>query len=220
MVVVAVIAAVIAVAAIVALGVTRGALRDARRHGDELSADLTAAHGELSSARDELSSTRTELAASRADVDVRDALLQSLWGLELLRVVREWAVTGGDVPGDDASVAAHTGAELVMALRMELDRQREESGIPGELAPSTAVGALPVSTALAALRLVEEVMAVVSRPSEGLTVRAVVDGDELVVTMQLDEAEPDVPAIVRGLATGAGASVAVDGTSVTLRLPA
>jgi hypothetical protein len=143
-----------------------------------------------------------------------------LWSLVLLRVAREWAVTGGEVPGGDESVAAHTGAELTMALRMELERRREESGIPGELAPPTAIGAVPVPTALGALRLVEEVLAVVARPSEGLVVGALVEDGTLVVTVTLEAAEADVPAVVRELAAGAGGSIVVDGSSVALRLPA
>jgi hypothetical protein len=140
-----------------------------------------------------------------------------MWSLELLRVAREWTVTSGGAD-DVAPVAADTAAELTTALRLELDRRREETGVPGEVGGvSLADGQVPVASALAALRLVEEVLAAVSRPSEGFTLGLRSDDDSLAATITLDAVEaPDVPAVLREVATGAGASIAVDGAVVTV----
>jgi hypothetical protein len=210
-VVVAVVLGVVAVAALAALTASRRALRDARGRGDELAAALAVAQSDAADAERALAVARDEAAAA-------DALVHALWALELLRVAREWALTSGGA-GEPDAVAVDTGAELLTALGMELDRQREEMGIPGELDTSVVLGELPVSTALRGLRVVEEVLAAVSRPSEGLTVAAGLDErGALVVTITLEEASADVPALVRDLAAGAGASVVADGPAVVVRV--
>jgi hypothetical protein len=195
--------AVLTLAALAALVVRDRARRDAERRAESLAA-------ELASVRDEVVSAH-ELAARR------DVLVHSLWSLDLLRVGREWAASGS--AHDDATVAVDTAAELAMALRLTLERQREETGVPGDLVASD-LSDVPVATALAALRIAEEVLAVVSRPSEGVVVRLAGAGDDVVVSISLDETVPDVPAVVRALAEGAGASLVVDGSTVTVRLPA
>jgi hypothetical protein len=147
--------------------------------------------------------------------EVGDALVRSMWSLELLRVAREWSATSGGAD-DVAAVAVDTGAELATALRLELDRRREETGVPGELEDASLTG-VPVATALAALRLVEEVLASVSRPSEGFSVALASDDDALAATITLDVVDaPDLPAVLRDVAGGAGASIDVDGNVVTV----
>jgi hypothetical protein len=200
--------------AVVAAGIV-GAVVLSRRVKDEAArADATAA--ELASARAERRASGDERAAAVARADAADALVRSMWSLELLRVAREWAVTGGGAD-DVAPVAADTGAELTTALRLELDRRREETGVPGELGV-VSLADVPVASALAALRLVEEVLAAVSRPSEGFTVALRSGGDaSLAATITLDAVDaPDVPAVLRDVATDTGASIAVDGAVVTV----
>jgi TRAP-type C4-dicarboxylate transport system permease small subunit len=201
---------------VVAAAVVGGVVLSRRMTDEAARADAAAA--ELASARDELEAARGERddAADRADAG--DALVRSMWSLELLRVAREWAATSGGAD-DVAPVAADTGAELATALRLELDRRREETGVPGELG-RVSLAAVPVASALAALRLVEEVVAAVSRSSEGFTVALRSDDDALAATIALDAVDaPDVPAVLRDVATAAGASIAVDGTAVTVTVP-
>lgn len=207
---------VVAVGAAVVLGVTLGRrLRDERARADGLEGALAASRVDASAA-----SAARDGAVARAEG--LDALVHSLWSLELLRVAREWTLTNGDV-GAVTTVAADTGAELTTALRMELERRREESGIPGELDASPAsaatLGSLPVASALGTLRFVEEVLAAVSRPSEGLTVGVRVDGARVVATITLDAADADVPPVLRDVAADAGATIEVDGATVTVALP-
>ena len=206
MAVAAVVLAVVALAAVVALVVSRRSLRETERRAGSLASELAAA--------------RAEVDAARADRAAGDALVHALWSLDLLRVGREWAAsvaTASD--GDDEPVAVETAAELATALRLTLERQREETGVPGALVASE-LGDVPIGPALTVLRVVEEVLASVSRPSEGVAVRLAggADGD-VVVTVTLDATDADVPVVVRGLATAAGASIVVDGPTVTLRVP-
>ena len=157
------------------------------------------------------------LAVAREGLTAADALIRSLWSLELLRVAREWMVTGGALPD---TVAADVAAELTTALRMDLERHREETGIPGDLDASRALdGDVPTATALTAFRLTQEVIAVTARASDGFTVRASLDDGALAVAVALDAADADVPAVVHAIAAGAGATVTVDGPTVTLRFP-
>lgn len=195
--------AVLTLAALAALVVRDRARRDAERRAESLAAELASVLDEVVSAH--------ELVARR------DVLVHSLWSLDLLRVGREWAASAS--AHDDATVAVDTAAELAMALRLTLERQREETGVPGDLVASD-LHDVPVATALAALRIAEEVLAAVSRPSEGVVVRLEGAGDDVAVSISLDETVPDVPAVVRALAEGAGASLDVDGSTVTVRLSA
>jgi hypothetical protein len=197
--------AVTAAVALAALGALV-AERRARRRIEARAADVAR----------ELAAVREQLVVAEANVGGGAALVHALWSLDLLRIGREWAAAGGS--HDDPTVAVDTAAELAMALRLTLERQREETGVPGEVI-GTDLPDVPVATALAALRVAEEVLAVVSRPSEGVEVRLAGDDDAVVVTIALDATQPDVPAVVRALAAGAGATIDVAGPTVTVRLP-
>lgn len=198
----------VAVASVVGLVATRRELGGARRSIQQLRSDLS----DAAQARED---AERALASARDDIARHDALVHSLWSLDLLRVGREWAAAGG--AHDDSTVAVDTGAELAMALRLTLERQREETGVPGEVAAADLDG-VPVATALAALRIAEELLAVVSRPSEGVAVRLAVATNGVVVTISLDATDADVPPVVRALVERAGASITVDGPTVTVRV--
>jgi hypothetical protein len=206
----------VALALVVAAAVGGGVVLSRRVKDETARAD--AATAELASVRDDLRAVGDERELAVRRRDAVDALVRSMWSLELLRVAREWAVTSGGAD-DVAPVAADTGAELTAALRLELDRRREETGVPGEL-DDVSLADVPVATALAALRLVEEVLAAVSRPSEGFTVALRAGEDALTATITLDAVDAlDVPAVLRDVATGAGASIAADGAVVTVTVP-
>jgi hypothetical protein len=218
-VVVALVAAVVvAVAAVAGTAVLTRRVRQEAARADAALADLASACADLASARADLEAVGAERDGAARRGAAADALVRSMWSLELLRVAREWTVTSGGAD-DVAPVAADTGAELTAALRLELDRRREETGVPGEL-DGVALADVPVATALAALRLVEEVLAAVSRPSEGFTVALRSGDDALAATIALDAVDaPAVPAVLRDVASGAGASIAVDGSVVTVTVP-
>jgi hypothetical protein len=206
-------ALVVALVLVVAAAVGGGVVLSKRVKDEAARAD--GALAALASARAELDVVGAERDAVARRAEAVDALVRSMWSLELLRVAREWAATSGGA-GDVAPVAADTGAELTAALRLELDRRREETGVPGELA-GVSLADVPVATALAALRLVEEVLAAASRPSEGFTVALRSGDDALAATITLDAVDAaDVPAVLRDVASGAGASIAVDGAAVTV----
>ena len=210
-------ALVVVLVVMVAAGIVGGIVLSRRVKDEAARADATAAA--LASVRQELRALGEERDAATGRADAGDALVRSLWSLELLRVAREWAATSGGA-GDVAPVAADTGAELTTALRLELDRRREETGVPGELG-DVSLADVPVASALAALRLVEEVLAAVSRPSEGFLVALRSRDDaSLAATITLDAVDaPDVPAVLRDVATDTGASIAVDGAVVTVTVP-
>lgn len=209
--------AVLVVLVLVVAAAVVGATVLSRRVTDE-AARADASEVELASVREELRALGDERDACRRRADAGDALARSMWSLELLRVAREWAATSGGVD-DVAPVAADTGAELTAALRLELYRRREETGVPGELG-GVSLADVPVTTALAALRLVEEVLAAVARPSEGFTVSLQSGDDAVAATITLEAVDaPEVPAVLLDVATGTGASIAVDGAVVTVTVP-
>ena len=79
--VLAIVLAVVAVAAVAALVVSRRALADAARRHEAL------AH-EFDAAREEAAAAAATLAVAREGLTAADALIRSLWSLELLRVAR------------------------------------------------------------------------------------------------------------------------------------
>lgn len=103
--------------------------------------------------------------------DDHGARLEGLWSLELLRSARTWAVyaPGAEPP---PRTPADPGAELVTALQLELERLREEAGLPGELRVD-AVPRLSAGDALVLLRLATEALAAAARVADAVDVAVV-----------------------------------------------
>jgi hypothetical protein len=108
----------------------------------------------------------------------RPELIEHLWSLELGRVDREWRVAAAQVHAPDPPLAATDDGAFGRALEMELDRLLEEVGAPVVL--RTSVGSEPdPATALLALRVAQELVAVAARQ---------LDAVDLVVTIAPDGA--------------------------------
>lgn len=176
---------------------------------------VTSARADADEARGQAAAIEARAAELRRGAEALDRLVAALWELELLRQSRVWEVIAAGMPGP--SVAADTGAELTAALEMELQRVREEGGVPGEMGKSD-VGDVPVPAALVGLRLSQELIASLGRTSDWLNVTAHVRGGELIVAIEAS-AQAQVPSVVRDLARRAGAAVGGSGHTVEVRIP-
>ena len=151
------------------------------------------ATAEVAELRAQLESERSAAENDRAAAEDRgreagrQSVADPLGGLEVDRAARQWRdAMGGTV---DGSTPASPADALVAALGWELERLREEVGVPAVL-ESEVPAWLPPSTALVALRLTEEVLAGLVKRSDSLEVRlgtvGVLDGGgEPALTVQV-----------------------------------
>lgn len=188
--------------------------REAEERAGAAEAAREAAIADAAAERERAGAIERRTAAARRRAGALEQLVGALWELELLRQSRVWTALTAGMPGP--SVAADTGAELAAALEMELQRLREEGGVPGELVKAD-VGDVPVSAALSALRLAQELIAGLGRSSDWLNVTAQVRNGELVVAVEAD-GQAHVPSVVRDLAARTGATVGGSGHTAEVRV--
>ncbi|HUF32752.1 MAG TPA: hypothetical protein VMN58_06045 [Acidimicrobiales bacterium] len=211
-----VVAGLVAVALAVALAVLL--VREhlgARAAGRRSDAMVAALRSELADAEEHVEQARdglrvAERAATEASerASVAEDVATSLWLLEVERAERAWRESV--VPLEDADAARSTGAQLEVAVRWELDRLREEAGVPTAVR-GTLGAALPAATALVALRATQEVLAAVTRCCDEVDVELAdnpQDGLTIVVTGGGQVAPFELPAGVAGaVATRCGTLV-------------
>ena len=159
----------------------------------------------------------------------RDGAVPTLWAFELLRVERTWRQAMGPMAEPPPTVGQDPGAELAVAVGMELDRLREEAGLSSERRGRPGTDVSPAG-ALLTLRLVQELLATVGPAADHLDVELAEDGARTVVTLRAEGWDADaadlaaVP-LLRGEAerAGGGLTVTDDGTGaqvVELRVAA
>ncbi|MCZ7527145.1 MAG: PAS domain-containing protein [Acidimicrobiia bacterium] len=161
-------------------------------------ADVAERDLEREVARADLLADRLDAAAARADepeqhperLPVRPlpgrtptagspATLRALWALERLRQAREWGSVAPPVPagGDDLS------DELRAAIELELAMLRDEIGTDGDLVEDWVDAPIPAASALAALRVAQEVMGAVAKRADKVDVGLRADSGGLVLTL-------------------------------------
>lgn len=155
------------------------------------------------------------------------ASLRALWALELMREERSWRLAGGDQGRPPAPVRRDPGAELEVALRMTLDRLREEVGTPSSL-KCEMVDKVSSDVALCSLRICQELVASVARHCDAVDVHVRTDEGDLLAEVVGegwdDDAEVAAASIYQATAERLGGSfvvapVANDRLVTTLRIP-
>jgi hypothetical protein len=200
------------------LATTRQALTDSLRQHDETRANRDETAAELDAAQRQLATREGQLEASEAEVVMTrrrldettvaasaaeswaqsaEAELEALWSLELTRSERRWEHSVAPGPGA-ASPFADSNDLLRLAVETEASALREEVGtrISVDWQLDTEVG--PV-TALALLRLAQELMTTAAPRSEEIVLR--VDGGERDVTVTLDAVDERDERVTTALAS-------------------
>ena len=111
-----------------------------------------------------------ESAEARGRLTGRQAVADPLWALEIGRAARQWRDAMGGFGGASAAVPESPSTALVAAMGWDLERLREEVGVPATLETDVPTW-LPPATALIGLRLAQEIVAAVVKESDSLEVR-------------------------------------------------
>jgi PAS domain-containing protein len=206
------------------LEVTRGELDQRATELDavEAGAQLRAAEAEVAAATDAPMPDDDEAegnAEAGADDPVGAAAaapagaVPTLWAFELLRVERTWRQAMGPMATAPPTVDQDPGAELAVAVGMELDRLREDSGLSSERRGRPGTDVSPAG-ALLALRLVQELLAAVGPAADHLDLEMDEDAGRTAVTLRAegwdaDAADLGAIPLLRGEAERAGGGLAV-----------
>jgi len=178
------------------------------------------------SARSVPGSRQGRVAQSVSDVSQEPALdtpqtapLRALWTLEMARLQRQWSLaTAGMSP--PPSLSERPTDALLRALAMELDLLRDDVGIPGQL--RVRLEEIDATTALVVLRLLQEVLAGLSRSADEVDIVLSEQGETLSCRITFTATgsqelrhDPAVAAAVRDV----GGEIMVEHSVVTVRLP-
>jgi hypothetical protein len=243
----AVVAIVVALVAARAVHVTRAASTRRIEESERRRADAERRSGELTARADEADrralrfGTRVgELEALAAELDThiddlerqigreaaRHGLPDALWRLELVRQHRlGWG--RGPVPGGGEALA-RSADRLAGALAAEMELVREDVGTFAELGACSLDERLDASRALAALRMVQELLAAVAKRSEEVAVEVRSLPEGLGITLSCAGWTPDgddlsAVEVVSAAARELGGTVAVNQESgaffVSVALP-
>jgi hypothetical protein len=110
-----------------------------------------------------------ELAEAVARRDEK-AMANAMWALELERSYRQWRDVIVPDPTSARPFEATTGQQLAFAVSQEVERLREEVGVSIRFEGTLAVD-LEAETALGALRISEELLALAAKSADEIVVR-------------------------------------------------
>lgn len=119
-----------------------------------------------------LSSRARELEKELAEAVARrdeKAMAKAMWALELERSYRQWRDVIVPDPNSERPNEATSGQQLAFAIGQEVERLREEVGVAIGFAGELTVE-LEAETALGALRIVEELLALAAKCADEIVV--------------------------------------------------
>jgi hypothetical protein len=175
-------------AATVTLEDTKAHVATARQERDDTAARLAAAEAEVVAAHraTEYAEARANLAESglafrRQEMafSVARAQLEALWSLACLEQGRAWRLTMA-LPLDPATPSGPDS--LATAVEREIDRIREETGTPGEVAAALP-DELGAGDAMVVLKALQGLMAVLTRYSDAFDLKMGVETGQMVATL-------------------------------------
>jgi hypothetical protein len=155
-----------------------------------------------------------------ADIEGRVAAIGALWGLERVRLEREWA----EVTGSTAPLPEPWDGSSRAALAVELEIIREVIGVPSRLEPAGASRPEDPFTAMGTFRLAAEVLRALARVGEEMEVAFDADG-AVTMTILTDgvAAEPHLERLTTAAAAMGGeleVLLTAGGLRARLHLPA